>query len=134
MSARSRDHLTCIALLCFSTLAVGFVRTPPALQSRLTPAPPLQSCANPRHTRLRGGDCIPSEGALDALKDWHPVLLALLGTCFGWFMTALGAACVVIKRLGLPEELFRKVLDFFLGVSGGVMTAASYWSLLAVVC
>ena len=59
------------------------------------------------------------------------MLLALLGTSFGWFMTALGAAAVIIKRLGLPEPLFRKVLDFFLGVSGGVMTAASYWSLLA---
>ena len=33
--------------------------------------------------------------------------------------------------LGLKEEQYRRVLDFMLGVSGGVMTAASYWSLLA---
>ena len=46
-------------------------------------------------------------------------------------MTALGSAAVVIHRLGLPEAQYRKVLDFMLGVSGGVMTAASYWSLLA---
>jgi zinc transporter ZupT len=32
-------------------------------------------------------------------------------------------------RARLPAPV--QVLDFFLGVSGGVMTAASYWSLLA---
>jgi len=83
--------------------------------------------------RLRGGACVPAEGEglLASLQTWHPVLLALLGTGFGWFMTALGSAAVVIHRLGLPEAQYRKVLDFMLGVSGGVMTAASYWSLLA---
>ena len=65
------------------------------------------------------------------VRAWHPVLLALLGTGFGWFMTALGSAAVLIHRLGLDEAMYRKVLDFMLGVSGGVMTAASYWSLLA---
>ena len=47
------------------------------------------------------------------------------------FMTALGSAAVVINRLGLEECTYRKVLDFMLGVSAGVMMAASYWSLLA---
>ena len=65
------------------------------------------------------------------LADMHPVLLALLGTSFGWFMTALGSAAVVIHKLGLDEKTYRKVLDFMLGISGGVMVAASYWSLLA---
>lgn len=66
-----------------------------------------------------------------SIKQLHPVVLALLGTSFGWFMTALGSAAVVIERLGLSEAAYRKVLDFMLGMSGGVMTAASYWSLLA---
>jgi len=46
-------------------------------------------------------------------------------------MTALGSGAVVIHRLGLPETAYRKVLDFMLGISAGVMMAASYWSLLA---
>ena len=48
------------------------------------------------------------------------MLLGFLGTSFGWFMTALGSAAVIIHRLGLPESTYRKVLDFMLGVSGGV--------------
>lgn len=76
---------------------------------------------------LRGGVSVTVESA----REWHPVLLAFLGTSFGWLMTALGSAAVVIHRLGLPESAYRKVLDFMLGVSGGVMCAASYWSLLA---
>lgn len=89
--------------------------------------------------RLRGGSgscqaCAPSVPppfSFSQVREWHPVLLAFLGTSFGWFMTALGAAAVAIHKLGLSESTYRKVLDFMLGVSGGVMTAASYWSLLA---
>jgi len=55
----------------------------------------------------------------------------LIGTTFGWFMTALGSAMVVVHGLGLNEAAYRKMLDFMLGISAGVMTAASYWSLLA---
>jgi hypothetical protein len=102
------------------------------------PAPPLQQqCSTLEHavSRVRGGSCEPVEattGALfEELKGWHPVLLGFLGTSFGWFMTALGSAAVVVHHLGLPETAYRKLLDFMLGVSGGVMTAASYWSLLA---
>lgn len=56
----------------------------------------------------------------------HPVLQALLATLFTWFMTALGAAVIF-----LWEETSRKLLDVMLGFAGGVMIAASYWSLLA---
>ncbi|MEK7214338.1 MAG: ZIP family metal transporter, partial [Chloroflexota bacterium] len=56
----------------------------------------------------------------------HPVLQALLATCFTWFMTALGAAVVF-----LAKDVNRKILDGMLGFAGGVMIAASYWSLLA---
>merc|ERR1740136_87962 len=38
---------------------------------------------------------------------------------------------VVVHGLGLSEVSYRKMLDAMLGVSAGVMTAASYWSLLA---
>jgi ZIP family zinc transporter len=65
-----------------------------------------------------------------AVIDWfagqHPVLQALLATCFTWFMTALGAALVFPVK-----ELQRKTLDGMLGFAAGVMIAASYWSLLA---
>ena len=82
-------------------------------------------------SRLRGGNACRVLPPLSEVRTWHPVLLALLGTSFGWFMTALGSAAVVIQKLGLDERLYRKLLDIMLGVSGGVMTAASYWSLLA---
>ena len=114
--------------------------------SPVAPALPHQQCiVNPGTAdglwcRLRGGGdtceaCSPTApippSFLNDVRDWHPVLLAFLGTSFGWFMTALGSAAVIIHKLGLSESTYRKVLDFMLGISGGVMTAASYWSLLA---
>ena len=109
---------------------------------RATPLQKTCSAFDHAAARLRGGVCMAGTSAglapatgyaamLDEIKTWHPVMLGFLGTCFGWFMTALGSAAVVIHHLGLPEDTYRKVLDFMLGVSGGVMTAASYWSLLA---
>ena len=62
----------------------------------------------------------------DWLQRFHPVSQALIATMFTWGMTALGAAVVFSMR-----EIKRKVLDWMLGFSGGVMIAASYWSLLA---
>ncbi len=56
----------------------------------------------------------------------HPVLQALLATCFTWALTALGAAFVFLLR-----EPSKKLLDAMLGFAAGVMLAASYWSLLA---
>lgn len=60
------------------------------------------------------------------LRNLHPVLQALIATCFTWALTALGAAGVFIAK-----DMSRKVLDMMLGFAGGVMIAASYWSLLA---
>ena len=106
----------------------------PLLRPTVPRAKQCTSAASPWWLTLRGGaapsSCPTPTGSLP-LRDWHPVLLALLGTSFGWLMTALGSAAVVVHRLGLPDVTYRKVLDFMLGVSGGVMTAASYWSLLA---
>uniref|UniRef100_A0A7E4VUU6 Zinc transporter ZIP11 n=1 Tax=Panagrellus redivivus TaxID=6233 RepID=A0A7E4VUU6_PANRE len=55
-----------------------------------------------------------------------PVLQALLASLFTWGVTALGAALVFV----LPANS-KKVLDVSLGFAAGVMTAASFWSLLA---
>jgi len=63
---------------------------------------------------------------LEFLKGLHPVIQALMGTLFTWFMTALGAATVFGTK-----EVNRKLLDVSLGFAAGIMIAASYWSLLA---
>lgn len=56
----------------------------------------------------------------------NPVLAALMATTFTWLLTACGAALVFLFK-----EMPRKWLDGMLGFTGGVMIAASYWSLLA---
>jgi len=63
---------------------------------------------------------------VNSFATLHPVVQALLATCFTWGMTALGAAGVFLAR-----ELKRSVLDAMLGFAGGVMIAASFWSLLS---
>lgn len=56
----------------------------------------------------------------------HPALQALLAGLFTWAVTAVGAAVVF-----WTGQVHRKLLDAMLGFSGGVMLAASFWSLLA---
>ncbi|MBN1259715.1 MAG: ZIP family metal transporter [Anaerolineae bacterium] len=63
---------------------------------------------------------------MDTFAGWSPVAQALAGTLFTWFLTALGSAGVF-----LTKQVSRKLLDTMLGFAGGVMIAASYWSLLA---
>ena len=53
------------------------------------------------------------------------ILWALAGTQFIFFMTALGASLVFFLRSSAPR--FQTILP---GFAGGVMTAASVWSLL----
>lgn len=60
------------------------------------------------------------------ISSFHPIVQALFGTLFTWGLTALGAATVFVTR-----EIKKGLLDFMLGFAGGVMIAASYWSLLA---
>ncbi|MBI5967061.1 MAG: ZIP family metal transporter [Deltaproteobacteria bacterium] len=62
----------------------------------------------------------------DFFQTAHPILQALVATCFTWGMTALGAGLVFVAR-----DVSKRVLDGILGFAGGVMTAASFWSLLA---
>lgn len=63
---------------------------------------------------------------LSSIEALHPVVQALLATGFTWGMTALGAAVVFLTR-----GFNRRLLDTMLGFAAGVMTAASFWSLLA---
>lgn len=63
---------------------------------------------------------------IDFFQNLTPVMQALLATCFTWGVTALGAAGVFFFK-----KVDRKVLDFMLGFTAGVMIAASFWSLLA---
>jgi len=60
------------------------------------------------------------------LKQLNPIFQALLGGCFTWGVTALGAAVVFCTT-----RVNRKFMDSMLGFAGGVMIAASFWSLLA---
>lgn len=55
-----------------------------------------------------------------------PVIGALIATTFTWLVTALGASLVFFFK-----TMKRSVLDGMLGFTGGVMVAASFWSLLA---
>ena len=93
------------------------------------------------------------------IEGKDPVLQAFLGTLMTWGLTALGAAMAFfikgnqVRRYfmdisintylkwdissrfhqKIPDRVFifqRKLLDASLGFAGGVMLAASYWSLL----
>jgi len=55
-----------------------------------------------------------------------PILQAFLGGLFTWILTAIGASLVFFFK-----SSNRKVLDMCLGFTGGVMIAASFWSLLS---
>ena len=63
---------------------------------------------------------------MDWFAEASAPLQALLAGCFTWGVTALGASGVYLAKR--PDQ---KVLDVMLGFAGGVMIAASFWSLLA---
>ncbi len=60
------------------------------------------------------------------MNNLHPIVQTLIATIFTWGMTALGAGTVF-----LTKNASKKLLDMMLGFAAGVMTSASYWSLLA---
>ncbi|ALV22365.1 Metal transporter, ZIP [Carnobacterium antarcticum] len=60
------------------------------------------------------------------ISSLSPVMQTLLATFFTWGMTALGAALVFTTK-----KVNQKLMDGMLGFAGGVMIAASFWSLLA---
>lgn len=57
--------------------------------------------------------------------QYSPVTLAFIATTFTWLITALGASLVFF----IPS-INQKFFDTMLGFTGGVMVAASFWSLL----
>ena len=65
------------------------------------------------------------ESIVNYFESIDPVLAALYATLFTWGLTALGASLVFFKQMN------RKLFDGMLGFTGGVMVAASFWSLLA---
>lgn len=63
---------------------------------------------------------------LEFIAGYDPVVQALFAGLLTWGLTAVGAATVLVFR-----NVNQAVLDAMLGFAGGVMLAASYWSLLA---
>ncbi len=63
---------------------------------------------------------------IDYFQSINPILAALLATLFTWGLTALGASLVFLFK-----TMNRAFFDGMLGFTGGVMVAASFWSLLA---
>jgi zinc transporter, ZIP family len=55
----------------------------------------------------------------------NPIYGALIATVFTWALTALGASMVFFFK-----QVNRGLFDTMLGFTGGVMVAASFWSLL----
>ncbi len=66
------------------------------------------------------------EAIITYFEQLNPILGAFYATLFTWGVTALGASIVFFVK-----DLNRAVLDGMLGFTGGVMVAASFWSLLA---
>ena len=63
---------------------------------------------------------------IEFFQNTDPILGAFYATVFTRGLTALGASLVFFVK-----DLSRAVLDGLLGFTGGVMVAASFWSLLA---
>lgn len=65
------------------------------------------------------------ESVITYLESIDPILAALYATLFTWLVTALGASFVFLFK-----KMNKNVMDGMLGFTGGVMVAASVWSLL----
>ncbi len=63
---------------------------------------------------------------MDWFENQNVVIQAFVATIFTWGITALGALTVCFFK-----NINKKVLSTILGFSAGVMTAASFWSLLS---
>ncbi len=66
------------------------------------------------------------ENIFSFFESINPVIGALYATIFTWGLTALGASFVFLFK-----TMNRALLDGMLGFTGGVMVAASFWSLLS---
>ncbi|HET8886655.1 MAG TPA: ZIP family metal transporter [Salinimicrobium sp.] len=59
-------------------------------------------------------------------EELDPVMAAFVATLFTWGLTAVGASFVFFFK-----KMNKSLFDGLLGFTGGVMVAASFWSLLA---
>ncbi|XP_066992914.2 zinc transporter ZIP11 isoform X2 [Anabrus simplex] len=84
----------------------------------------LRGCNVYNDTHVVNYFCSCASG-IKMISSYGPVAQALLGTLLTWGLTAAGAALVLIFN-GKQQKL----LDASLGFAGGIMVAASYWSLL----
>lgn len=66
------------------------------------------------------------ENVISYFESLDPVWAAFIATLFTWGLTALGASFVFFFK-----KMNRGLFDGMLGFAGGVMVAASFWSLLA---
>lgn len=66
------------------------------------------------------------DSIISYFETLDPVLAAFLATLFTWGLTAAGASLVFLFK-----KMNRAIFDGMLGFTGGVMVAASFWSLLA---
>ena len=63
---------------------------------------------------------------MDFFSRLPPPVMVIIASLFTWSITALGAAVVFLFK-----SVNKKTLDAMLGLSAGVMIAASFWSLIA---
>lgn len=63
---------------------------------------------------------------LDKILSLDPITQALIATIFTWSVTAIGAALVYFFK-----KINKNLMDGMLGFAGGVMIAASFFSLIA---
>lgn len=69
---------------------------------------------------------IDMEKIIHFFEGMSPIMGAFVATSFTWLLTAAGASLVFFFK-----TMHRKTLDGMLGFTGGVMIAASFWSLLS---
>ena len=63
---------------------------------------------------------------LEIFTNLNPIYQALIAGLFTWGVTALGSGIVFCFKV-----VNKNIMDALLGFSGGVMIAASFWSLLS---
>lgn len=63
---------------------------------------------------------------IDKILSFNPIIQALIATLFTWGVTAIGASLVYFFK-----KINKNIMDGMLGFAGGVMIAASFFSLIA---
>ncbi len=62
----------------------------------------------------------------ELLENFNPIIQSLIAGMFAWILGAFGAGFVFTAK-----DFSQRVFDSMLGFAGGIMIAASFWSLLA---